>query len=110
MGLLIDYLVFLFAIHLLEEEHQRLGFIVVFFRYVHSYIVIQVLLGLKTIKFMDVVVEIRACEVAQGHALKSIVIIVAERGASFVLHGLCNSSARWVLIPIRNELSYLGHP
>jgi hypothetical protein len=69
MGLLIQNLVLLFAIHLLEEKHQRLGLVIVFFRYVYSYVIIKVLLRLKAVKIMDVVVKVRASVMAQGHAL-----------------------------------------
>ena len=59
MHIFINELILLLAVHLLEEEHQTLGIVVILLGYVYGYIVFKILVRAQTFKFMDVVVEIR---------------------------------------------------
>ena len=59
MVVFINELILLLAVHLLEEEHQTLGIVVVLLWYIYCYVVIKILVRAQTFKFMDVVVEVR---------------------------------------------------
>ena len=103
-----EFKVFL-AIHLLEEKHQTLGFIIIFLFDIITNIKLRVLIGSQTFKFLNVIIPIRCNVVAQGAALYRRAEVIGESRSSLLLHGRCDASTCGMAVPIRNELRDLSH-